>query len=272
MDIAVAQPSAAVAAELADALAELCPDGAPVAVRSSASDEDGAQHSFAGQLDSFLFVAGRRRAGESGRGLAFRLRRPLLAYRREHNLAPTPTPPDRARAADGAGGSGRRRLRSRPRQRPAPRGRGQRRLGLGTALVSGDADADTYHVDRDGTIVERAIADKRFAHRAAPGSGEGVEAVPVPEDQARRPALTDEQVRAVADLVRRTGRHFGRPQDIEWAIESGPTLSAPVAADHFADADGRPRRRHQRLGQQQHRRELQRRDHAADVLLRPPGL
>src|SRR5580704_8422077 len=51
------QPSSAVCADLAEALAALCPDGAPVAVRSSASDEDGVQHSFAGQLDSFLFVS-----------------------------------------------------------------------------------------------------------------------------------------------------------------------------------------------------------------------
>src|SRR4051812_20476159 len=45
-----------VLAELRAAVAELCPNGELVAVRSSASDEDGAQHSFAGQLDSFLFV------------------------------------------------------------------------------------------------------------------------------------------------------------------------------------------------------------------------
>src|SRR5262245_52614854 len=42
--------------ELSRALAELAPDRRPVAVRSSASDEDGPHHSFAGQLDSFLFV------------------------------------------------------------------------------------------------------------------------------------------------------------------------------------------------------------------------
>src|SRR5437773_11542735 len=43
-------------AELTAALADLCPNSELVAVRSSASDEDSPQHSFAGQLDSFLFV------------------------------------------------------------------------------------------------------------------------------------------------------------------------------------------------------------------------
>src|SRR5688572_24870951 len=42
--------------DLDAAYAKMCRDGAPVAVRSSASDEDGADHSFAGQLESFLFV------------------------------------------------------------------------------------------------------------------------------------------------------------------------------------------------------------------------
>ena len=42
--------------ELVEALARLCPDGATVAVRSSASEEDGTTHSFAGQLDSLLGV------------------------------------------------------------------------------------------------------------------------------------------------------------------------------------------------------------------------
>src|SRR5262249_59541732 len=50
------RPDAPLRAKIAAALAELCPNGETVAVRSSASDEDGAQHSFAGQLDSFLFV------------------------------------------------------------------------------------------------------------------------------------------------------------------------------------------------------------------------
>src|SRR5262245_1761632 len=46
------QPSVAVQLELKEALAELCPNGETVAVRSSAADEDGPQHSFAGQLES----------------------------------------------------------------------------------------------------------------------------------------------------------------------------------------------------------------------------
>ena len=65
----------------------------------------------------------------------------------------------------------------------------------GDALVSGAADADTWLVDRRGAIVDR---------RAASG----------------RPTLSDDEVREVAALASRAERHFGRPQDIEWAIDA----------------------------------------------------
>src|SRR5262249_21339623 len=106
-------------------------------------------------------------------------------------------------------------------------------FGLGTALVGGDADADTWHVDRDGRIIDRRIAQKKIAHTADPGSHEGVRSVPVPQAKASQPALTDEQVRAVAELARRAGKHFGRPQDIEWAYASGELFllqSRPVTS------------------------------------------
>ena len=239
------EPSAEVCAEIAKAVADLCPDGALLAVRSSASDEDGAQHSFAGQLDSFLFVAAPDVPAKVAAVWRSGFGERLLAYRREHNLGLThlkyrvPTvlvqrmvQADSAGVAFGADPvSGRRRVAV-----------VSAVLGLGTALVSGDADADTYHVDGDGAIIDRAIANKQSAHRACPGRREGVEAAPVPAEQAQRPALTDEQVRAVADLVRRTSRHFGRPQDIEWAIEVGRLFllqSRPITSlVHLADPDG----------------------------------
>src|SRR5262249_22495281 len=157
--------SAAVQQEIAAALDELCPNGELVAVRSSASDEDGAMYSFAGQLDSFLFVpcgdvpskvAAVWRSGFSER---------IVAYRKEHGLDETPRPPavlvqrmvdaDVSGVAFGADPvSGRRSI--------AVVGA---LFGLGTALVSGECDADTYHVDRSGQITQRTIAEKRLAHR-----------------------------------------------------------------------------------------------------------
>jgi pyruvate,water dikinase len=231
-----------VLSELRQVITGWSANGLSVAVRSSASDEDGAQHSFAGQLDSFLFVPTDQvpnrivdvwRSGFSDR---------IVAYRREHKLSLTPRPPavlvqqminaDAAGVAFGAD--------------PVSGRRGvavvSAVFGLGTALVGGEADADTWHVDLAGRIVERHIAVKKTSHAAHPGSREGVQPVPVPEAKAATPALTDEQVVAVAELARRAGKHFGRPQDIEWAYAGGELFllqSRPVTglADR-PDPDG----------------------------------
>jgi rifampicin phosphotransferase len=91
--------------------------------------------------------------------------------------------------------------------------------GLGDALVSGQADADTWHLDRDGRIVDRRIV--------APDAG---------------PALTDAEIRQVAALARTAASHFGRPQDIEWAIDDRLFLlqSRPITSIRaMVDPDAR---------------------------------
>lgn len=234
--------SADVLADLTQAVAELCPGGERVAVRSSASDEDGAQHSFAGQLDSFLFVTADDVAQKVAAVWRSGFSERIVAYRREHGLMPTPRPPavlvqcmvdaDAAGVAFGAD--------------PVSGRRGvaviSAVLGLGTSLVSGESDADTYHVDHQGTILQRSVAEKRVAHRCLPGSTEGVGPTTILPEEASRPALTDAQVREVADLVRRCGRHFGRPQDIEWALAGGRLFllqSRPITTlAAVADPDG----------------------------------
>jgi phosphohistidine swiveling domain-containing protein len=211
--------SAAVRAELEAALATLCAGGERVAVRSSASDEDGAQHSFAGQLESVLDVAPAdvaQRVREVWRS-GFSAR--MLAYRREHGLAPLPRPPAvivqrmvRARAAGVAFSadpiSGRRAIAVVAAVR-----------GVGASLVSGEADADTWRIDRRGTIIERVVGS------------------------AAAPVLRDEEVLAVARLVRAAARRFGRPQDIEWAFDADGVLlllqARPITAlATLADPDG----------------------------------
>jgi len=239
--IARCAPTSAMAGALSEALAELCPAGESVAVRSSARDEDDVRHSFAGQLESFLFVAPAEvpdRVADVWRS-AFSDR--VLAYRRERGLSRPPGAPavliQRMVNADCSGVAF-----------GADPVSGQRGVavvaavyGLGTLLVSGEQDADTYRVDREGRILSRAVAHKRVAHRRAPDA-RGVCTVAVPEADADRSVLGDDQIRAVAELVRRTGVYFERPQDIEWAIEHGRLYllqSRPITAlASLADSDG----------------------------------
>jgi pyruvate,water dikinase len=236
------RPSHEVALELSHALAELCPKGELVAVRSSARDEDSPQYSFAGQLESFLFVRPHEVADKVAAVWRSGFSQRIFAYRREHGLSLTPRPPSvliqrmiNAEAAGVAFGadpvSGRRSVAV-----------VAALYGLGTALVSGECDADTYHVDLQGQIIKRDIAYKRLAHRCDPDAIEGVRRVALSKDEAGKPALSDEQIQAVAQLVRETGKHFGRPQDIEWAIEGGRLYllqSRPITSlSQIADPDG----------------------------------
>lgn len=182
--------------ELTAALAELCPNGERTAVRSSSVDEDGANASFAGQLESFLFVRPEDVATRIVQVWQSALAARVLAYRGRHGLAQIPPPPavlvQRMVDASAAGVAFS--------ADPVSGRRGTCVVaavrGVAERLVSGERNADTWHIDRSGRIEGRPVAG---AH----------------------PCLSDGQALEVAALARRCAQHFGRPQDIEWALEGG---------------------------------------------------
>ncbi|MCP4042804.1 MAG: phosphoenolpyruvate synthase [Gammaproteobacteria bacterium] len=204
--------------QLSASLKSLCPDDERVAVRSSAVDEDGAQHSFAGQLDTFLFVHPRDVAARVIQVWRSGFSERIMAYRKEAGMtSPPPVPAvliqrmvdaERSGVAFGVD--------------PVTGDRNSSVVasvyGLGSALVSGEIDADTFHVDGSETITRREIVAKTIAHRIDPSSEEGVSERPVDPARVKLPSLDDREVREVAALARRAGDHFGAPQDIEWAI------------------------------------------------------
>jgi pyruvate,water dikinase len=234
---------AGVREHLESAVAALSPGGEPLAVRSSASDEDGPDHSFAGQLESYLNVAPRdvpARVMDVWRS-AFTER--ILAYRHGHGLAGAPRPPavlvQRMIAPNAAGVAFS--------ADPVSGRRGVAVVsavhGLGSALVSGEGDADTWLVGRDGAIGERRIVSKLTMHVADGDVISGVRTMAVAEALTNAPALSDQEAIEVAELARRAARHFGRPQDIEWAMADRLYLlqSRPITSlAALPDPDGRP--------------------------------
>ena len=237
------RPSVEIEREVKDALRDLSVEGSRFAVRSSAVDEDGSQHSFAGQFDTFLFVdwtgvsskvAAVWRSGFSDR---------VLEYRRQHGLsnATFAAPAVLVQRMVNATASGV--------AFSADPVTGQRSIGvvsavpgLGTALVGGEAAADVFKVDRAGAVIDRAIVRKNISHRFDPAADEGVSAVNLSTDEGSKPTLTDVQAIGVATLARRAAHAFGKPQDIEWAIEGDQLFllqSRPITtlAD-LADPEG----------------------------------
>ena len=68
-----------------------------------------------------------------------------------------------------------------------------------------------------GEISVREISDKHIRH--VPVSAGGIESVAVPEAQRRLACMSDEELQALRGIGRKVERHYGRPQDIEWAID-----------------------------------------------------
>jgi pyruvate,water dikinase len=225
--------------ELEEALHELPGKSETFAVRSSAVEEDSARHSFAGQLESFLFIPASDVPGKIVEVWKSAFTARVRAYRRNHNLDQFLSAPavliQRMVNAEISGVAFS--------ADPVTGRRGVAVVtslyGLGTALVSGDCNADTHHVDRDGRIIACTIAEKVVAQRFGDG---GLAWIPVADSDARRPALSEAQVRAIAALARAAERFQGRPQDVEWALEDGTLYllqSRPITSlAALADPDG----------------------------------
>jgi pyruvate,water dikinase len=68
-----------------------------------------------------------------------------------------------------------------------------------------------------GEISVRSISDKHIRHLPAPDGG--VVESETPKEIRQTPCLSDAEIIALRDIARRVERHYGRPQDIEWAID-----------------------------------------------------
>ncbi len=87
--------------------------------------------------------------------------------------------------------------------------------GLGESVVSGAITPDSFHVSREtGEILERNVATKREMVTAA-----GVSVVPSTQQDV--PSLTDAQLKELTQLGMRVETHYGQPMDIEWALANG---------------------------------------------------
>jgi phosphohistidine swiveling domain-containing protein len=203
-----------VARAIGDAYARL--GAGPVAVRSSATAEDLPGAAFAGQQDTFLNVDGADAVVEAVRrcwGSLWTDR--AVVYRRRLDIDPASVaiavvvqqmvPAEYAGVMFTAN--------------PVTGDRDQVVIdsnpGLGEAVVSGLVTPDHAVLDSANRIVERLEGRPETVLTARGDSAEADH----PADGA--PRLSAAVLSRIADVGRRVARHFGRPQDIEWAIRGG---------------------------------------------------
>ena len=194
-----------------------------VAVRSSATAEDTAEASFAGQQDTYLFISGvadvthhvvkcwaslytaqaigyRARFGINNAGLAMAVvvqrMVPADAAGVMMSLDPA-TGDDSCIYIESA-------------------------IGLGEGVVRGDVGCDRFWVNKATLqLTRQEINHKQRAHRYVAAMNE-VRMVDVPEAIAHAPALSANELEELARLARQAESTFGSAVDMEWA----------VAADH----------------------------------------
>lgn len=215
-----------VRAPLREAHSALFAGGAigPVAVRSSATAEDSADASFAGLQDTLLWILdfpALERALLQCWSSLYSV--PSISYRRKRAMPESevsmavvvqqmvdsrtagvlftrsPTTGDRSVVViEGA-------------------------WGLGSAVVSGEVTPDRFVVAKiTGEITVRDIRDKHVMH--VPLERGGTQEVATPEAQRLVPCLNDRQLDQLRELGRRIERHYGCPQDIEWAFDGSGAL------------------------------------------------
>lgn len=167
-----------------------------VAVRSSSAAEDSAQHSFAGEHDSYLGVVGedevcdavrrcwaslftaraisyRAREGVAGDAMAVVVQRMVDARAAGVFMTLNPVNGDRSKVVV------------------------ESVWGLGEPLVSGEVTPDRFVVDKvSGEIISREVASGQV-----------------------RPSLTDDEILELLHIARTVERHAGTPQDGEFAID-----------------------------------------------------
>jgi pyruvate,water dikinase len=191
----------------------------PVAVRSSATCEDAEDASFAGLQDTYLWVRGVAETARRVRSCWASLYSvESISYRLTHGF------PEQHVAMGvvvqtmvDAGTAGVMFTRS-----PTTGDRSvvtiEAAWGVGSAVVGGEVTPDRWVLGKiTGEISAREISDKQIQHVAAAGSG--VTTVAVNEERRRVACLTDEELQQLRALARRVEGHYGRAQDIEWAID-----------------------------------------------------
>ena len=192
----------------------------PVAVRSSALDEDGAVASFAGQHDTYLNIRGSDavldavercvRSAASAEALAYRRQRGLdhddvwiavlvqqLVASRVSAVVFSANPVTGSRDEVMINAS----------------------WGLGESIVGGSVTPDTFVVNKHS--LEVAMRDIAIKTRMTVMTDHGTAEVDVPDDARTACSLQDDEVRAITELAVNLERFAGRPVDIECAIADG---------------------------------------------------
>ena len=220
--------SCPISIELEDQIAECyrklsvrcCVPAVPVAVRSSATAEDLPGASFAGQQDTYLWIRGIddvmhhvRRCISSlytGRAIAYRMKMGFpheqvalsVGIQKMANSFSAgvmftihPTNGDRSVIVIDSN------------------------YGFGESVVSGEVTPDHFVVNKVALdIMERTISTKEICYTVDLKAQKSI-ATEIPVERQNVQSIIDDEVTELAWMGKKIEKHYGRPMDIEWAID-----------------------------------------------------
>jgi len=192
-----------------------------VAVRSSATAEDLPDASFAGQQETFLNMLGEDQVFEAVRKCWASLYGARAIFYRveqgfEHEKVNISVTVQKMVSSEKSGVM----FSSHP-STGEPEVIIEAAWGLGEAVVSGSVSPDNYVIDRaNKKILNKFIAAKEIMIVRDPKTGETV-TKKVPADMKEKLVLSDEEILKLAAQAEVLEKHYGIPQDIEWAFENG---------------------------------------------------
>ncbi|HIH30419.1 TPA: phosphoenolpyruvate synthase [Candidatus Micrarchaeota archaeon] len=191
-----------------------------VAVRSSATAEDLPEASFAGQQSTYLNIKGAENCVQSVKECWASLFEPRSIYYRatnrfDHLKVGLAAVVQVMVQSEKAGVLFTVDPMSQDRNKIAIEGA----YGLGEIVVSGSVTPDRYVVDKNSLQIEvKDIAKQTWM--IAKVNDQNVHAN-IKEEMQSRQKLTDQQIIELAKLGKRIEQHYGKPQDIEWAVAEG---------------------------------------------------
>ena len=192
----------------------------PVAVRSSATAEDLPGASFAGQQDTFLWIRGMddllfhiRRCFSSlftARAIAYRIK---MGF--EDDLVAISVGVQKMANSFTAGVMFT--------LNPSNGDRSQvvidSNFGFGESVVSGEVTPDHFVVDKVSfDIVSRTISQKDIYYTVDPVEQKS-QKLEMPEERRRGQSTIDEDIIELARMGKTIEKLYGRPMDIEWAVD-----------------------------------------------------
>ena len=219
-----AGPSPEAEATIRDGYRQLCEQtgmhDVAVAVRSSSTAEDMPDASFAGQQDTYLWIRGADQVVNNvvhcwaslynDRAIAYRhengyphaevamsvaVQQMVLPKAAGVAFTLNPTNGDRSTIVIDSS------------------------FGLGEPVVSGTVTPDNFMIDKVVfEITKRTVSAKELECCI---DHDRVVERPLTADRSTAPSVTDDEIKAIARLARQAEKHFGRPQDVEWAVTIG---------------------------------------------------